>query len=771
MTWQKIQKWLIKYTIVWIVCVSINLASAQDFTLGQEKLLGEGGIFSPDGNLLAVRTIAGVSLFDTGNLRLIQHLPAKGWDVSNLAFSSDSRYFAFSWIEEDGLFGPGAGGVGVWDLTTFTQVAYFPHVGVVYFVPGGEILAVMEYDAPYSPTEAGSNIVHFWKIGTWKKHGSWGGGQVSRLAFTHDGKQFVVSTAFGVPWSDLELKQLVVNIQTLETVAERDNPFEEMIAYAPDGRFEVVWVYERELNHLLVRNSQNHNLITKLYEGNGRKIRFHSISPESKWLATTNRENQVFLWNTTTWEIDHQLNPTDGQIIAEGFVKGSFWCADLTATGDLRLWDLIKGELLASERYDKTNGGIVAIDVTQDSKWIVAATDDKQVIVWDLETQDRVKTIQAVASDLQFSSDSLRLAIVDNKNIHVWDTTTWKPIARYGTWEQVAPYAISRIAFAPKEHNITIADIQGKWGDLNYKLIVWDPDEDKIIHETKLIAGFVSQLRFSKDGKFVAIAESGILRIWEVANFREIASFSHEQYYIAFHPNNRLVASCSNNTGWDSPELVLWDFQVDEVKKRKQLSYIRQLRVIAFSQDGSHLGVVGGYEGPHGQGDVRDVHLLDTDSLEVKASFEGHQGEVTDILFTPDGQYLITASLDGKVRGWQWRDVVADVQPMGLKQLRWGSLKNAELLPSYPNPANPETWIPFTLHETAEVEIRIYDIAGNLVRTLRLGNKSPGAYLSKKQAAYWDGKNDNGEEISSGIYFYQMRVGDETFMRKAMLLK
>jgi len=105
------------------------------------------------------------------------------------------------------------------------------------------------------------------------------------------------------------------------------------------------------------------------------------------------------------------------------------------------------------------------------------------------------------------------------------------------------------------------------------------------------------------------------------------------------------------------------------------------------------------------------------------------------------------------------------------------TLKNVEipcqslLLQNYPNPFNPETWIPFVLDEAAEVEIRIYDVSGVLVRTLQLGQKAPGEYHSKAQAAYWDGKNDAGEVLGSGIYFYEMLSGDYTSVRKAMLRK
>jgi hypothetical protein len=111
------------------------------------------------------------------------------------------------------------------------------------------------------------------------------------------------------------------------------------------------------------------------------------------------------------------------------------------------------------------------------------------------------------------------------------------------------------------------------------------------------------------------------------------------------------------------------------------------------------------------------------------------------------------------------------VQPRGKMPFTLGAIKETALLQNYPNPFNPETWMPFVLHEATEVEIRIYNVPGQLVRTLQLGRKAPGIYLNKAQAAYWDGTNDDGEAVGSGIYFYQMHAGSNTFVRKAVLLK
>lgn len=93
------------------------------------------------------------------------------------------------------------------------------------------------------------------------------------------------------------------------------------------------------------------------------------------------------------------------------------------------------------------------------------------------------------------------------------------------------------------------------------------------------------------------------------------------------------------------------------------------------------------------------------------------------------------------------------------------------LLQPYPTFANPETWIPFRLGKGVDVTITVYSAAGQLVRTLSLGRKDAGAYVSKDRAARWDGRNDRGENVSSGMYFITMKAGDFVATKKMVIVK
>ena len=97
--------------------------------------------------------------------------------------------------------------------------------------------------------------------------------------------------------------------------------------------------------------------------------------------------------------------------------------------------------------------------------------------------------------------------------------------------------------------------------------------------------------------------------------------------------------------------------------------------------------------------------------------------------------------------------------------------EKTQLLANYPNPFNPETWIPYELATDTDVRITIYNAQGVVIRTLQLGQQSAGYYTDRERAAYWDGRNALGEQVASGIYFYQLETDAMSSLRKMVILK
>jgi len=93
------------------------------------------------------------------------------------------------------------------------------------------------------------------------------------------------------------------------------------------------------------------------------------------------------------------------------------------------------------------------------------------------------------------------------------------------------------------------------------------------------------------------------------------------------------------------------------------------------------------------------------------------------------------------------------------------------LLANYPNPFNPETWIPYQLAESADVTLTIYDANGKMIRRLVVGHQAAGMYRSRSRAVYWDGRNQLGEPVASGLYFYALTAGEFSATRRMLILK
>ena len=97
--------------------------------------------------------------------------------------------------------------------------------------------------------------------------------------------------------------------------------------------------------------------------------------------------------------------------------------------------------------------------------------------------------------------------------------------------------------------------------------------------------------------------------------------------------------------------------------------------------------------------------------------------------------------------------------------------EKTQLLANYPNPFNPETWIPYELATDTNVRLTIYNTQGVVIRSLQFGHQSAGYYTGRDRAAYWDGRNALGEQVASGLYFYQLETDEMSLMRKMVILK
>ncbi len=181
------------------------------------------------------------------------------------------------------------------------------------------------------------------------------------------------------------------------------------------------------------------------------------------------------------------------------------------------------------------------------------------------------------------------------------------------------------------------------------------------------------------------------------------------------------------------------------------------------------------------EGYLVTVRNLRTNAIMANRVREGYFAAATadlsrqSVVWVGDTLEVTVADATGEIASESLRFVVTPdtlanaVLPITLEGI--GIPKQSLLLQNYPNPFNPETWIPYRLSESAPVTLSIYDTNGRPVRTLSIGIQPAGFYQGRARAAYWDGRNDAGETVSSGVYFYRLSTPSFQQMKRMVILK
>ena len=214
---------------------------------------------------------------------------------------------------------------------------------------------------------------------------------------------------------------------------------------------------------------------------------------------------------------------------------------------------------------------------------------------------------------------------------------------------------------------------------------------------------------------------------------------------------------------WDWAGTRLFTFNENRAKKLNSEEYYRYRTILEFTPNGELLATVA-YRG-------REVIFWDMSTREQDpSSFTANipsSTYISALAISDNGKRLAVGSYAGRVYIYEWTGGSAPAAPAPDAE----PAQPTALLENYPNPFNPETWIPYQLSETAEVTVTIHASDGKLVRTLELGQVPAGVYSEKDRAAYWDGQNEQGEPVASGVYFYTLTAGEFKATRKMVIRK
>ena len=703
--------------------------------------IGKGGIarlaFSPDGKLLAVGTMIGIWLYDTENLDEVGFLKGHTIRLNDIVFSPDGQLLAS--IGWDGT-------VRFWNVEEQEEI-WLIDVGNepdrIAISPDGQLLAVGAFEA-----------VQLWDIQQRKQVGTLRGqpSYAISLAFSSDSRILASGSNDGLIclW-DVETKKQMGILEGHEGMWIRH------VAFAPDGT------------------------LISLCGWEDKSVRFWNVD----------EQKQVnILEEFLTFDLS-----ADGNLLVLGDEAGA-----------LHLWDMVEQREISSLPVQDSR--LILFALSPDGRTVAIYDDWNGTLrLWDVTGKEEKAILEGYysgSSRICFSPDSKVLAISTYSSIRLWNI---------GEGEQIdipasdGVVSSGRIAFSPDGSYVVNADFGGK-------VNLWDIGTQNLLKTTIQQDRKYESVAFSSDGKTIALGcQDGTIQIldvetWEV--LRELDGYTGWVNFVLFSPDGNELASF----GWDADEvmaLCFWSIreqkQVDKIKLQNMefpLAYsfeknllaftspqvpfpIRILDVstnkqiaqfsvnpphpsycAAFSPDGNILVSAGIRQDPVRLWSITDkVHLAD---------LPGHTDQVDFVTFSPDGKWLASSSNDGTVLLWEVNLDVHDgigraVEPNGKQLGKWGKVKQMELLQNYPNPFNPETWIPYTLSESEHVKIRIFGSAGHLIRTLDLGQKSPGAYLSKEKAAYWNGRNEAGELVASDVYFYTLMADDFARTRKMTVLR
>jgi len=207
--------------------------------------------------------------------------------------------------------------------------------------------------------------------------------------------------------------------------------------------------------------------------------------------------------------------------------------------------------------------------------------------------------------------------------------------------------------------------------------------------------------------------------------------------------------------GW----IQLWDVASGQLKATLE-GHGSVVHSVSFSPDGSTLA----------SSHWPDIRLWDVASGQLKATLEGHMDRVYSVSFSPDGHTLVSGSNDGTILLWDMSPYITPSVPTEIQSAPPLPAQTT-LLANFPNPFNPETWIPYQLHVPAPVRLSIYDVRGTLVREIDLGYRVAGQYSTSARAAHWDGRDHRGEHVASGVYLYRLQAGPVAQVRKMVLVK
>ena len=527
----------------------------------------------------------------------------------------------------------------------------------------------------------------------------------------------------------------------------------ETVAFLPDGQRLIVassigvWLYD-------VATSRELALLPT-------ESRVGAFSPHGTILAVLLADT-VKLWDVTTGTNIATLQGHTDWVNSVSFSPDGTTLASGSFDNKVKLWDVATGTNIATLQGHTSY--VNSVSFSPDGTTLASGSGDDTVKLWDVATGTNIATLQGHTSyvnSVSFSPDGTTLASGSGDDtVKLWDVATKQNIAT------LQGHTVNSVSFSPDGTTLASGwhgQVVG-CGDNTVKFTRWDVATGTNIATLQGYTNRVLSVSFSPSGAWDGTVKDMVPK-------QNIATLQgHTVNSVSFSPDGTTLASGSSDGTsilWDMspyitpitpPESLTGDVNQDGVVN------ILDLVLVA-----SNLGQTG-----QNAGDVNGDGVVNILDLVKVAGALGNAAAAPSLY--PQALEMFTAA---DVRQWltqaqhlKLTDATSQRGIRFLEQLLAAlTPKKTALLPNYPNPFNPETWIPYRLAEDALVTLTIYNGSGRVVRTLDVGHRTAAFYESRSKAIHWDGRNEVGEGVASGVYFYHLSAGDYSATRKMLILK